>query len=613
MTMVATTPSVFGTSRIPRTSPDEIHNLYRTRANKQARTINAGKNIRKVYNGEWETILPELESKERTQVANLIQQGIDAYAQRISSIMPTMTFPPERNSGPARQRASERRQVVEAWHELNRMPLLFHERARYLIAYGSSPIHLRFGSRGTPTEGIPVWDVWDPLCTYPAPGPRRELVPIDTIYAFKQSWAWLNKTYNIRGRLPLGDKDSPDLMIDCLLYCDDVEETMIAVGKDGDGNSLPGILLQTVPNPAGRPLVIVPQRITLDRLQGQFDQMIGMYESQGLLWAMHLQALKRSIFAETWLEARPQENPQIIAVADPIQGDIGVVEGGVLQNFHTDPSVQTGQTLDRTERNMRQTGGIPAELGGESGSNIRTARRGTQVLSSAVDFPIQEHQDILAASLQEENRAAIAIVKAYAPDKERTLYVAFGDGQVTYTPSTTFPYDQHSVRYAFSGTDAESLVVQGLQRVGAGTLSEDRFMEIDPLIDDPIFEKQRVVAGQIEKALISSIQQQAADPNGPYQPADIAQLISLLVDKKMPLQDAVAKLHEQLQARQEQAAQGQLQGAAAQPGLSVPGAPGTPQTAQAGPPAPTPDQAGLAQLMSAMRGVQRGVPGGAVG
>ena len=111
---------------------------------------------------------------------------------------------------------------------------------------------------------------------------------------------------------------------------------------------------------------------------------------------------------------------------------------------------------------------MPAEMGGESPSNAdRTS--GRRVLYG-VNFQIQEHQDVLAASEVEEIKAAIAIAKAYWPTTSKTLSVPFGDGSVTYTPDTTFETDTVRVVYAYSGTDTSSLVVEGEQRVGADSL-----------------------------------------------------------------------------------------------------------------------------------------------
>jgi hypothetical protein len=214
----------------------------------------------------------------------------------------------------------------------------------------------------------------------------------------------------------------------------------------------------------------------------------------------------------------------------------------------------------------------------------------------------------LASSLQEENKVAIAVAKAYWPSTEKTLYVNFGDGAVTYTPRDTFPNDNHNVRYAFSGVSADGLVVEGLQRVGAGVLSDIGFMEIDPLISDPIYEKARIDAEQLRKALMASIQQQMADPNSPYTPDDAAWLVIQVEDKKVDLPEAVVQLHKRVQDRQQQASQGALPPEQMQPGLAAQGAPGTPGAAAPGAPGPAPDQQGLAALMSALRTTQRGAP-----
>jgi hypothetical protein len=133
-------------------------------------------------------------------------------------------------------------------------------------------------------------------------------------------------------------------------------------------------------------------------------------------------------------------------------------------------------------------------------------------------------------------------------------------------------------------------------------------MEIDPLVQDPIVEKERIIAEQIEKAHLQAIQQQAADPNGPFTPEDLALLTQLLVDKKLPLYQAQIEVQKKAQERQQQAQEGTLSPAQMQPGLAPAGAPGTPQAGVAPTPGPQPDQQGLAGLMGALRTVQRGVP-----
>ena len=80
--------------------------------------------------------------------------------------------------------------------------------------------------------------------------------------------------------------------------------------------------------------------------------------------------------------------------------------------MQTNPGYKTDVALDRLERQERLEGAIPAEFGGESGTNIRTGRRGESILSATVDFRVQEAQEIFASSLVEEDKIAIAIEKA---------------------------------------------------------------------------------------------------------------------------------------------------------------------------------------------------------
>jgi hypothetical protein len=339
--------------------------------------------------------------------------------------------------------------------------------------------------------------------------------------------------------------------------------------------------------------------------------MIGMYEAQGTLWAYHLHAVKRSIFGETWLEGGPNENPNIISVADPYQGDVGVVEGGRLQQFRTDPGVQTIPSLNLLERNQRLTGAVPAEFGGESPTNVRTDRRGQSVVGGAVDFPVQEHQELLAASLEAENKIAIAIAKAYWPNTSKTFVVPFGRGQVTYTPDITFDTDMHRVSYAYAGTDTNSLVIEGGQRLGQGTFSKWDFMLIDPMVTDPDETHARVVMEALEQAFLQSIQQQASQPDSPYDPITLARLSELMYEKRMTLYEAVQKVHAEAQAAQARQAAPPQPGMPpggppdpnAQPGLSPAGAPGTPQAAIQPPGA---SQDNLMHLLNTLRRPQAG-------
>ena len=329
--------------------------------------------------------------------------------------------------------------------------------------------------------------------------------------------------------------------------------------------------LENVPNRTGMPLAVVANRITLDKPRGQFDGVMGMYYTRARLQALTEIAIERGIFPEEYLVARPGENPEILQLADGKAGQLGVVKGGDIQQLQLNPGYKTDTALDRLERQERLEGSIPAEFGGESGTNIRTGRRGDAILSATVDYRVQEAQSTFEASLFEEDKIAIAIEKAYWGDTTKTFFIPSRStvGQESYVPNKIWQTDFHYVAYSAAGSDVNSLIIGLGQRLGTGLMSKESAREADPLITDPELEHDRIIAEGIEAALLSSIQQQAVDPNGPYQPEDLAYLTSLVIEKDVTLYDAVKRTDQR--ARDRQAAAMPQGTPETMPGLAAPG------------------------------------------
>jgi len=367
-------------------------------------------------------------------------------------------------------------------------------------------------------------------------------------------------------------------MFTVLEYVCDDEVVMLVMGYEKDRDPIsgtyymgsPAVELSRISNRTGMPLVIVPQRITLDKPHGQFDGLLGMYYTRARLQALTEIAIERGIFPDEYLVARPGENPEIIQIADGKSGQLGVVKGGDIQVQQSNPGYKTDTALDRLERQERLEGAIPAEFGGESGTNIRTGRRGDSVLAATVDFRVQEAQEIFASSMIEEDKIAIAIEKAYWGATSKSFFMpGMGGGIKDYTPNKLWETDFHYVAYSAAGSDVNNLIVGLGQRLGTGLMSKESAREADPLISDPELEKDRLVAEGIEAALLSSIQTQAADPNGPYQPDDLAYIASQVQSNKMNLSEAI--MAAQRRAQERQAAMAPPQSPETMPGLSAPG------------------------------------------
>lgn len=572
---------------------EEIIGLLRERESQMEPARARMRALRDAYNGDVVVPLPELDESEQVAVANLVAQGLDQTAMRIASVMPDVIFPPtaEHTKG-AQRKASIRRRAVLGWWQQNRMDLKLGRRARHLIGYASSTVSLRFNSK----TGTPEWIVRDPLTSFPSPmfGPD-DLEPYDCIFSYGRTLDWLKDRYPEASAVLRDGKNKGSDVFELVEYLDGEETVLIAVGKSPQasaswspqaGYDPPIAEIERVRNRAGVCPVIVAGRVNLDRAQGQFDGMLGMYQTQAKLMALEVLAVQKGIFPDTWLVARPGETPQIVNTANGLTGEIGVLKGGELRDATLNPGFMTNPTIDRLERGQRLTAGIPAEFGGESATNIRTGRRGDAVLSAVVDFPVQEAQKMFAASLAAENKRAIALAKSYAGNKAKSFYVSWkgAKGPVDYTPNVHFDSDENVVMFSHPGSDINNLVIGAGQRIGMGTLSKRAFMQIDPLVDDAETEHDAVIAEALEQALLSSLATQASQ--GGIPPGDLARITELVRTDRAELADAIQQV--QREAQERQAKEVPAGTPESMPGLAQPGA-GAEAT-------PTPPQAGQPSL-----------------
>jgi hypothetical protein len=514
--------------------------------------------VRQLANGDVIVPLNELDRNTKSSVANLLVQGLDQMSMRVASTMPSPYFPALREGQDRSMKlARDRKRAMLAIWDQNRMSMKMRQRARHLLAYSNSPVYLKpnFDKR------LPEWQLRNPLDTFAAP--RIDIdnpVPDNVIFTYHRPYRWLMQNYGVllNGTLRVANPGQ-DTLFTILEYVCANEIVTIAMGseKSSDpltGQTFPGqqaVELSRVINRTGMPLVVMPQRITLDKPRGQFDGLLGMYYTRARLQALTEIAIERGIFPDEYLVSRPGENAEIIQIADGKTGQLGVVKGGDITQLQTNPGYKTDVALDRLERQERLEGAIPAEFGGESGTNIRTGRRGESILSATVDFRVQEAQELFASSLVEEDKIAIAIEKAYWGNASKSFYIpGTGGGMKDYTPNKMWETDFHYVSYSASGADINNLVISLGQRLGTGLMSKESAREADPMISDPELERDRIVAEAIESALLQSVQAQAADPNGPYQPDDLAFIAEQVASNKMSLPQAIQAAQKRAQERQ---------------------------------------------------------------
>jgi hypothetical protein len=590
---------------------EEIVELYKDRVDTQGPILRQMREVRQLANGDVIVPLNELDRNTKSSVANLLVQGLDQMSMRVASTMPSPYFPALREGQDRSMKlARDRKRAMLAIWDQNRMSMKMRQRARHLLAYSNSPVYLKpnFDKR------LPEWQLRNPLDTFAAP--RIDIdnpVPDNVIFTYHRPYRWLMQNYGVllNGTLRVANPGQ-DTLFTILEYVCANEIVTIVMGSEKSfdpltGQTFPGqqaVELSRVINRTGMPLVVMPQRITLDKPRGQFDGLLGMYYTRARLQALTEIAIERGIFPDEYLVSRPGENAEIIQIADGKTGQLGVVKGGDITQLQTNPGYKTDVALDRLERQERLEGAIPAEFGGESGTNIRTGRRGESILSATVDFRVQEAQELFASSLVEEDKIAIAIEKAYWGNASKSFYIpGTGGGMKDYTPNKMWETDFHYVSYSASGADINNLVISLGQRLGTGLMSKESAREADPMISDPELERDRIVAEAIESALLQSVQAQAADPNGPYQPDDLAFIAEQVASNKMSLPQAIQAAQKRAQERQ--ATPAPTGAPETMPGLSPAGV-GMEQPMEA--PAPSGIEGLLAQLGGGGGGMAPPVP-----
>lgn len=538
---------------------EDILSLYRDRKAKYATLHSKMQGIADIYNNRADVPLADMDRVEQPSIPNLLQQGVDQMAGRITSVTPMVAFSSARpGTRKYDRRAHDASRVVTGWWQGDRTMMKMKQRGRRLVAYSMAPVVVRWDFR----KHCPIWQVRHPLETLPSldlqPG---QVKPQDVIFSFDRSYGWLVENgyeSQVRALISGRDKPSPDSLVTLVEYMDSDVTVLLATGYypaaggyGVSGNTLRGVVLESYENLGGVMPAVIPTRLTLDQMTGQFDGMVGMYYQQAKLMALESIAVEKGIFPDTYLVSRTGEQARFLdGPHDGRTGRVNIVAGGDVKEMQTSPGYLTNPTIDRIERAQRVTSGIPSEFGGESGSNIRTGRRGDAVLAATIDFPIAEAQEIFAYSLEEENRVAIALSKRIDGDERRTIYVGTSNTRrpVTYVPNETFEVEEHVVSYPAAGTDVNSLVIGLGQRVGLGIMSKETAAELDPYIDSPEQEHDRIIAEGLEQALMSGIQQQAAQ--GALPPLVVSKVMTLVRNDRLELAEALTRVTEEAAAEE---------------------------------------------------------------
>ena len=602
--------------------PHDVVTLFETRRRNKGGHIAKMVDVQRMYDGDIILPLPELDKAERPAVANLLLQGVEQLGMRASSVLPDTNFLPLRPGIDKYEAAArDQRRAFQGWEDMNGMTKKEGRRCRFLVAYGSGPTIIKpTGSGAFAKRKMPYWHILNPLGIFPAEtSDPDDIEPRDIIIQRHVTLGWLRQRYPVQAdRLYKGPSDRDgnhpvDLKFDLLEY-NDAEETVLVVcgvrkaryGYADVNDGMTGVeLLERSPNRAGICLAVVPGRISLSRLQGHFDQIIGMFMAQAKMTAYEMIAVRDGIFPKLWAVSHPNSptSARIVQVADGKQGIIGEIENGTIIAINPQSGPAATNAIDRLERGQRVQAGIPSDWGGESATNIRTAKRGEQISSSTVDPTLGEIQNILAEAKEAEAARAIAVAKGWFGPVTVSFYQPRSGKVVgeSFRANDLFTTDFCLVKYSMPGVDQASIPIELGQRTQSGQLSQYTSRRMDPMVEDPDFEEKQVPIEGLRMAALKGLEQGlAAGQLDIHEVAYITQILNK--GQGIQLEEAIIQAHEMLQKQQAAlAAQAAPPGApgpapATMPGLAPAAPPGAPGAAPPGGGPPP-----LAQIMAQLR------------
>lgn len=600
--------------------PEDVIALYNQRVRDSGTEQQQGREITALYGGDVAVALPGLHPDEKPAVANVARGAIDQKGMRIASVTPEIAVFPSKDTRQSRNRARDRRRGMYGFRQISKTHILQRRRARHLVGYASAPVKIVPDFKTM----SPRWKVRSPLATYASlSGEADDMNPSDCIFVHRQTFAWVKEHYPHRLREIMRTKESMDTAIDLIEYYDADVLYLIASRRSAvngrewnpDTNAVHTaasfITLLAAPNRINRCPVIIPGAITLGPRRSEFTQLIGMYQAASELDALSRLAIRGAIKQEHWVISHPGESGRVIQAPDPANGLPGIIEDGSLETRTPDPQFATRIGVSDLERAQRVTAGIPADLGGESGSNIRTGRRGAQVLDAVMSFPTQEAHHLFEASAELENEIAVLTDLAYFREVPKVWQINYqGEkGDLAYVPGDLWrkndaertPAVTNHVSYSMAGLDAEEGIIALGQRLGMGTISKFEVMKKDPVVDDAEVTAAQVDGEALDAALLTQIQTLAANPESPLAASDIGKLKKLR-KSGLELEEAWERVQEDIVKRANEAADPQN--------------PATAGTVEAAPEvgpgiAPPSESTGnLNQLLFQLRGAQNATPQG---
>jgi len=457
-------------------------------------------------------------------VPNLMMSGLEHLAQKIGRI-PNLKVdvPNGKDSDRARKKAEKIARIVTAYDDTQKLDLQMPQVGRWLPGYGFAVwvIREKKGPDGTP---YPCAELRDPYnCFtgyYGADQQPKEMaiirrVPKEALARTYPKYADQINKKDVVNTLGVGSAYAS-------AYTDSYNGSwansngqgdLIAEYYNEDGTYVfhmtSSTILDFIPNPLDSgPAFVVAKKFAFDRLQGQYDQIIGLMASMAKINVMSIIAMEDAVFTETNISGE-------IESGQYRKGRFAVnylAPGTQVSKPASNVPYQIFQQIDRIERQLRVGGSYPVSDDSQSPLSFATGR-GLEELGASMSLMIREYHTVMADAAEMIDFKRLEWDEKMYGGSNKSLSGYYNNTffSETYDPSKDIAgaYKTRRVYGAMAGYDEPQKIVTGLQLLQAGIIDTQTLQENLDGLDNIVRVNERITKEKAEKVLFDSLLAQA--------------------------------------------------------------------------------------------------------
>ena len=268
-------------------------------------------------------------------------------------------------------------------------------------------------------------------------------------------------------------------------------------------------IVDFVPNPLkSGPAFVIAKRFSFDKLQGQFDQVIGLMASMAKINILSVIAMEDAVFTETNIigeleSGQYRKGRNSINYLSPGSQVVKPVNNLPYQLF---------ESVGRLERQLRVVAGYPVQDDAISPNSFVTGR-GLEELEAGVGAMVSEYHTILENALQEVDSKRLELDQVLFGKTRKAISGTYKGASFAenYTPVTDIDSNFVTKRKygAMASFDAPNKIITGLQLLQAGIIDKETMQQEMDGLENLSQINERIVKQKTEDILYSMLLQQS--------------------------------------------------------------------------------------------------------